>query len=418
MKKLKKLHFIILFTIGTSLTSFAQSFGVPTGDKFDTFIINNDRSNNKSEFRMQNRSISFTLSNLSNRMALSYSSIYKGWANNGTEIFSVNTNGSTTMSTAFVGLTIYGSDWAGFSHESMKGTPNYSLLASKSGKLTLINKADTDDGYIGFRVGNIDKMVLSNSGNLGIGTTTPNRKLHVNGNAIITGNTKINGTTNFDDTVTLTKGMNIRGDITSYDTFNVSGTLNFANTDISQQITINKGLNLRLTNIPDSHFSVKNAFGADALYIDTDGKIAIGSVSSESLTEQLNVDGRIKAGGFIADASSFPDYVFANDYQLMSLEAIKAYTTKHHKLPDMPTEKEVINNGLNIKKVMTVSVEKIEELYLHAIAQQELIIQQRKEILALKKSLKDQKESTKIQKENMDGLHKRLEQIEQYIKQK
>ncbi|AXT53353.1 hypothetical protein D1818_21915 [Aquimarina sp. BL5] len=388
MKKFKNLLFITLASAGTSLTSFAQSFGGATGHSYDTYVINTDRSNHKSEFRMQNRNISFTLSNLSNRMTLSYAPTYTGWQNSGAEIFSVNTNGSTTMSNAFVGIIGHGAHWAGFTHKSQLGKESYSLLAAKDGKFTLINKKNTNNGYIGFRVGNVDKMVLSNSGNLGIGTTTPNRKLHVNGNALITGDTKINGTTNFDDTVTLTKGMNIRGDITSYDTFNVSGTLNFANTDISQQITINKGLNLRLTNIPDSHFSVKNAFGADALYIDTDGKIAIGSVSSESLTEQLSVDGRIKAGGFIADASSFPDYVFAEAYDLMSLEKVKAYITLNKSLPGMPTEKEVVAQGLDVTQVTNLTVEKIEELYLHTIKQQEEIKNLKQLVTELQKQIK------------------------------
>ncbi|AXT53352.1 hypothetical protein D1818_21910 [Aquimarina sp. BL5] len=246
----------------------------------------------------------------------------------------------------------------------------------------------------------VDAFKINPDGNIGIGTAAPQQKLHVNGNTLITGDTKINGTTNFDDTVTLTKGMNIRGDITSYDTFNVSGTLNFANTDISQQITINKGLNLRLTNIPDSHFSVKNAFGADALYIDTDGKIAIGSISNESLTEQLHVDGRIKAVGFIADASSFPDYVFAEDYELTPLAVIKAHTAQHHSLPGMPTEEEVVANGLDLKKVTTISVEKIEELYLHAIKQQELIKKQQDENDTMKKMILQLQQRLNILEQN------------------
>ena len=295
-------------------------------------------------------------------------------------------DGNSTLNNTFIGDIGHGPNWGGFSHKSQVGKDNYSLLASVDGKHTLINKKNTNDGFIGFRVGNVDKMIITNDGNIGIGTTSPEQKLHVSGNAIITGNATIEGISSFNNNVTMDNDVILNGNTISNDTFSINGALNFSNSNIVQQIGINKGLNLRLTNIPNSHFSIQNAFGSDALYVNTKGNIAIGNVTS-NLTEQLHVGGRIKASGYIADASTFPDYVFSEEYKLMPLQEVKEYTGTHHTLPGMPSEEEVINKGLDLKKVAIISVEKIEELYLHTIQQQELIEKQKDENDTMKKAI-------------------------------
>lgn len=210
-------------------------------------------------------------------------------------------------------------------------------------------------GNFDFRYEGNNLMTLTQNGKLGIGTTNPNAKLDVNGDTNIIGKTNLNG------------DVDIKGN--TY----LKGDLTLSNQDRSQELLVNKGFNIRLSNMANSHFSVQNAFGTDALFVGTNGKMAIGSVNTSELTEQLHVDGRVKARGFIADASSFPDYVFAKDYRLMPLEEVKKYTEANHSLPGMPSEKEIIANGLDLEKVTTISVEKIEELYLHTIKQQELL---------------------------------------------
>jgi len=45
--------------------------------------------------------------------------------------------------------------------------------------------------WIGFRIDNVDKIVLANNGYLGIGTTDPKQKLSVDGNAYFSGNVGI-----------------------------------------------------------------------------------------------------------------------------------------------------------------------------------------------------------------------------------
>jgi hypothetical protein len=88
--------------------------------------------------------------------------------------------GNGVINNTFLGEVGYGSEWAGFSHSNSANTSGYGLLQSSSGIYTLINKK-SGGGYIGFRVDNQDKMVINDSGNVGIGTASPQGKLDVRG---------------------------------------------------------------------------------------------------------------------------------------------------------------------------------------------------------------------------------------------
>ncbi|WP_162902781.1 hypothetical protein [Taibaiella koreensis] len=102
----------------------------------------------------------------------------------------------------------------------------------------------------------------------------------------------------------------------------------------------------------------------DRLKVMQNGNIAIGL---DTAVERLAVNGKVKATGFVTDASSFPDYVFAPAYQLRSIDALAGYVQEHQKLPGMPSEKEVQRKGLNLAEVSIATVEKVEELSLYII---------------------------------------------------
>ncbi len=85
--------------------------------------------------------------------------------------------GNARINIAFIGDVGHGINWAGFSHYLQATTTGYALLASSDGNYTLVNKENTGLGYIGFRIGNTDKAVITNAGDMGIGTTTPAYRL-------------------------------------------------------------------------------------------------------------------------------------------------------------------------------------------------------------------------------------------------
>ena len=73
------------------------------------------------------------------------------------------------------------------------------------------------------------------------------------------------------------------------------------------------------------------------------------------------------------NVGSFPDYVFKDDYELKSLSEVNSFIESHGHLPNMPSEQEVLENGMDVGKVNTVLVEKIEEMTLYAIDQEQKI---------------------------------------------
>ena len=76
-----------------------------------------------------------------------------------------------------------------------------------------------------------------------------------------------------------------------------------------------------------------------------------------------------------AAPGSFPDYVFAKEYQLKSLPELEAFIRENGHLPNVPTAKEVEANGQDLGLIQQKLLEKIEELTLYTIEQQKLIKQ-------------------------------------------
>jgi hypothetical protein len=95
-----------------------------------------------------------------------------------------------------------------------------------------------------------------------------------------------------------------------------------------------------------------------------DGNVYVGAATCPN---NLRVNGTIFATEIQVKLDVFPDYVFKKDYNLLSLSEVENHINSHGTLPGMPTEKEIVENGLNINQMQIKLVEKIEELTLHMI---------------------------------------------------
>lgn len=125
------------------------------------------------------------------------------------------------------------------------------------------------------------------------------------------------------------------------------------------------------------------------------GHLSIGGASTESnvgndLTVEydLFVKKKILAGGLkvaVDGEDDWADYVFADDYQLKSLEEVSDFVEENDHLPGVPSAKQVAENGIDVAKMDAKLMEKIEELTLYLIEMNEKIKEQDKIIEELRK---------------------------------
>ncbi len=81
----------------------------------------------------------------------------------------------------------------------------------------------------------------------------------------------------------------------------------------------------------------------------------------------LYVDGKITASEIEVKLDVWPDFVFADDYELMSLYEVENYIKQNRHLPNVPSEAHVIENGVNVGEMTSILLQKVEELTLHII---------------------------------------------------
>jgi hypothetical protein len=74
-------------------------------------------------------------------------------------------------------------------------------------------------------------------------------------------------------------------------------------------------------------------------------------------------------------ANPFPDYVFETNYKLMPLSDLAAFIAKYKHLPNLPSAQQVAdnNNQVELGEMQALLLEKVEELTLYILQQQQQI---------------------------------------------
>ncbi len=123
---------------------------------------------------------------------------------------------------------------------------------------------------------------------------------------------------------------------------------------------------------------MEDNYGNVRMVVQSKGNIGIGTSTPQNL---LDVNGTIRAKEVKVE-SGWADFVFKPDYQLKPLSEVEQFITTNGHLPEVPTAKEVEQNGVNLGEMNAKLLQKVEELTLY-------LIEQKKEIELLKQKLAD-----------------------------
>ena len=105
----------------------------------------------------------------------------------------------------------------------------------------------------------------------------------------------------------------------------------------------------------------------------------IGQTAPQSVLV-ITPDGKVQVNGVNLNV---PDYVFEEDYELMPLDELRSFIDANGHLPGIAPAHEVKAEGLDLAGSQMNQLQKIEELTLYTLQQQELLVAQRGHLEAL-----------------------------------
>ncbi len=251
-------------------------------------------------------------------------------------------------------------------HGNLESTEEINMNFAQ-GKTFKINEGTTTN--------NLNWLAITSGGNVGLGTNAPTAKLSLEAYEYQT-----------------TLGANVTSAIKISNLY-----ANSFGTRSELQFALGQNSNQEIAVIAAEYSDYNNGVGGDIVF-----GTAKGAVISEKM--RINYDGQVWVGkrpttgihsstfNFAAEKilakeiyvtlqGNWADYVFDKNYALPKLSEVESFYQKNHHLPEIPSAKEVEENGISIGDMNALLLKKIEELTLYVVDQQ-------KEIESLKEKVK------------------------------
>lgn len=252
---------------------------------------------------------------------------------------------------------------------------------------------------------NIPRFIIDGNGKVGINTyPTATDFLTVNGSTKLSGKVAINTTPSTTDWLTVNGTSNLKGNTS------VLGNLSlYRSTDNStREINANTLLHALVVNANtgSGNGSSIEMYGKDyasdvtrkgsirfisygntgegfvfinydpslstwkrTMTITNDNRVYIGNAkpSGQFANYKLGVDGDIICKRAVVQITDWADFVFKPDYKLMPLEEVASFIKENKHLPNIPSEKAVMENGMDVSEMNKLLLQKVEELTLYLI---------------------------------------------------
>jgi len=324
------------------------------------------------------------------------------------------------------------------SNSSINNYGNGSLLLNwYSGKNTIVGGGGS--GYNCPNTGSFEAQYYSylatKSGDVGIGTTSPTQKLQVDGGNILVhgvGNFNVSGNEAYMYVGASTYNVKSKyGTGLSFSVPSVSdamfieegtGNVGIGTTNADQKLVVKGGISIYNPNddgnialffgrehasntygkwgiqyvsageigtnaLAGLNFKIPNS-GNNYLFLADNGNILIGKNLQGNNNYKLDVNGIIRANEIVVNTNG-ADYVFENNYKLMSLNQLEKSILENKRLPGIPSSEEMQKNGITIGETNTLLLQKIEELTLYLIDQNKKIESIQNENMQLKIRVSD-----------------------------
>jgi hypothetical protein len=241
-----------------------------------------------------------------------------------------------------------------------------------------LNFYGDQSSYNGYVFGGVNGtfMTIKNNGYVGIGTATPNYKLEVAGGVKTYGDIYGSTVLTFQDdsrfSVTQTEIPSLNTTAFSMPQYGIAAPGVGGSADL--WIAGNSGIRM---------FTGGNA--VPKITITNTGNMGIGT--NPDALYKLDVKGAVRATEIkVESIDNFPDFVFEKNYELLKLSEVNNFIQKNGHLPNIPSAAEVKQNGVSLVDMQAKLLQKVEELTLYSIQQQELIQSLQTQIDELKNS--------------------------------